>query len=544
MRRTGFSLSARARFAIFGAFLAASLISVMLAAVQLLPTLQWLTQISRTFKFVPGFPLRYILAFVSRDVFRNLNVDQLPVPNGAAYAGAMALAALPFVWLWPKKRDAIYFASLVIACLGVVYTIEPFYRISIHIPVLQGLPNSRFLGVADFGLAILTGFGVSSLEARCRNSRSGWLAVALAVPALAASCSLIYLRLDGYVSIPFRFNLLVIGAALCLTLLAFTRCISPKHFLLSSAFLLTADLGTFAFGTTPFVRPSDVFPPTASFDYLRENADSVWRVASVDGAYPTNFEVPYGLYTAGGYDFPLRRTTELLSTFSNHPTIISFLSARMLAGPPGLLDLTSTRFFVATDWNGGARTLAAHPDRFHQVFHKDHISVFEYPSALPLAFLEPNSRVRIAAGEDEQRRLVLARDFDPRQTVIVPAAVTGYYGHASTAQLPQVRIVSRNSNEMDFEAAAGQPSLLVINEAFYPDWSATVDGESAQVIRTNYAFMSVPLATGTHAVKIQFKPASFRIGGTLGVIGILICSVLFLVPDRSLETTERPSAVN
>ena len=516
----------------FGSFAIAAIVSVMLAAVQLLPTLEWLTLIDRSLMGWGGFPIRNILAFISRDLFGNPNVDHVPIPNGAGYVGALALAVLPFLWLWPKKRDVIYFAGLVVACLGIVYQVQPFYWVSQHTPVLSGLPNTRFLCEADFGLAVLSGLGISALQARCAAFKTRGLGIALAIPAIAACFYVVALRVEGKYSVSFRYNLLVIASAFLLTIVAYLPRISARHFLLCAAVLLAGDLGTFAFGRTPFVRVADVFPPNATFDFLREKAGESWRVAAIDLTYAANSEMPYGLSTPGGYDFPLRRTAELLSVLSSHPTVINFDSGKLVRGPHGLLDLTSARFLVATDWNSGQHDLASQPERFRPIFHDtpNRVWVFENPSALPLAFLAPKDHAKIVPDEQAQRKQVLAADFDPRRTVILPAEPARFAGRSSPAQPDSVQTVSRNSNEFDIEASADQDSFLVLNEADYPGWSASVDGQPAQVLRTNYAFMSVPIATGTHTIKVRLESTSFRVGAALSLLGVIICAALFAFP--------------
>src|SRR5262249_40475680 len=83
-------------------------LSLMLAAVQLLPTLEWIRLIPRSLTDRwPTPPGVRVLAFLSRDLFHNPNVDGILIPEGAAYGGAIVIAALPFVWLWRKKVDVI-----------------------------------------------------------------------------------------------------------------------------------------------------------------------------------------------------------------------------------------------------------------------------------------------------------------------------------------------------------------------------------------------------------------------------------------------------
>jgi hypothetical protein len=508
------------------AFAGASILGILMAAVQLIPTLEWLTNITRSLQPWAAFPLHNILGLVSRDLSANPNADHVPIPEGAAYIGALAFAALPFAWLWSKKRDVIFFAALVVVSAGIVYGLQPFYWLSLHVPVLSGLPNTRLIVVVDFGLAVLMGLGLSALQARSREAQSSGLGLFLALPAIAIPLGLLVVRVAGHVAIPLRYNLPLFAAAFLLTMVAFTRRISSNVLAFCAAFLLMVDLGVFAFAHTPFVPIADIFPPSATFTFLESKADASWRAAPVDLTYGANFGMPYGLSSPDGYDFPLRRTAKLLSVFGIRGPGLGFDSKNLLGSHRGLLDLTSARYLVATDWNQGKQNLTSQPDRFHPVFHDRHVWIFEYPSALPLAFVAPESHAKVVPDETAERAEVLGADFDPRQTVILPATVSRYSGVVSPPQPDSARIVGSDANEFDIEASARTNSLLVLNEASYPGWSAWVDGQPAQVVRTNYAFLSVPMATGTHRVKIKMVSGSFRLGAALSAAGLLIMALL------------------
>ena len=86
---------------------AAGLLAAGLAAVQLLPTIEWIHLIPRSLTaFWPPIPSKEIVAFLSRDIFHQPNIDGISVPEHAAYVGAFAIAALPFAWLWPNPSTS------------------------------------------------------------------------------------------------------------------------------------------------------------------------------------------------------------------------------------------------------------------------------------------------------------------------------------------------------------------------------------------------------------------------------------------------------
>ena len=54
------------------------------------------------------------------------------------------------------------------------------------------------------------------------------------------------------------------------------------------------------------------------------------------------------------------------------------------------------------------------------------------------------------------------------------------------------------------------PGIVVVNEAYYPGWSATVDGEEVAISPANGLFRAVPVASaGRHRIVMRFLPRRF-----------------------------------
>jgi hypothetical protein len=325
-------------------------------------------------------------------------------------------------------------------------------------------------------------------------------------------------------------NFLLILVAFVLLMLAHSRAITRHNFLSWTIVLVLFDLLTASNGTTPFVKAADIYPNAPVFEFLRKHANPWWRVASVDGSYGSNFEVPYGLSTATGYDFPTKRIAKFLSTFSDHPVVISFRSDRIIDASKGALDLTGSRFLIATASSAGAARLAALPHRFRMVFQSGSSQIFENPDAVPLASFLPSTAIRVVESDESQLPAILAPDFDARRVVILPHRVDSFPGIPGGASATVVDGLHVDLNEIRMKVGAEQDGLVVLNETYYPGWTAEVDGTAATVIRANYAFMAVPVTAGYHTIRFRFEPAVVWEGGILSAVGCLIAAGLLLFP--------------
>ncbi len=78
-----------------------------------------------------------------------------------------------------------------------------------------------------------------------------------------------------------------------------------------------------------------------------------------------------------------------------------------------------------------------------------------------------------------------------------------------------------------------EPSLVVVGEAWFPGWDATVDGRNTQVHKADGAFLGVPVAAGSHTVELRYRaPFSATVGRVLTLGGLVVCAVFLLVPRR------------
>lgn len=87
-------------------------------------------------------------------------------------------------------------------------------------------------------------------------------------------------------------------------------------------------------------------------------------------------------------------------------------------------------------------------------------------------------------------------------------------------------------NALSYEVNSDKGGVLVFSEVYYPGWTATVDGQPAELGRVNYILRAINLKPGKHTVALDFHPSSIRRTETVayaayGLLAVLMALGLF-----------------
>jgi uncharacterized membrane protein YfhO len=82
---------------------------------------------------------------------------------------------------------------------------------------------------------------------------------------------------------------------------------------------------------------------------------------------------------------------------------------------------------------------------------------------------------------------------------------------------------------------------LVLTDAWFPGWTAHVDGRETRVERADHAFRAVKLGPGRHDVEFRYAPMSIRLGLALSALAVVVTGVL-AGPRRAIRATSLSSA--
>jgi uncharacterized membrane protein YfhO len=62
------------------------------------------------------------------------------------------------------------------------------------------------------------------------------------------------------------------------------------------------------------------------------------------------------------------------------------------------------------------------------------------------------------------------------------------------------------------EVSADSDGYLVLTDAWYPGWTATIDGAPVEILRADVAFRAVRVGPGAHRVEFRYEPQTVRAG--------------------------------
>ena len=126
--------------------------------------------------------------------------------------------------------------------------------------------------------------------------------------------------------------------------------------------------------------------------------------------------------------------------------------------------------------------------------------------------------------------------FDPRNTAVLdgslPVALSGAREAAGAVQAGVSESVSIQAAEPErivLQAQVSRPGLLVLADAFYPGWQATIDGQAAKIERVNVMFRAVVVQPGAHQVVFSFRPASWRWGVSISLASIILLAATLAI---------------
>jgi hypothetical protein len=182
--------------------------------------------------------------------------------------------------------------------------------------------------------------------------------------------------------------------------------------------------------------------------------------------------------------------------------------------------------------NGAFQSLPIAPQGQFELVHSGDVKIYENGTVLPRAFVV--SDVQFAASDAEAVQLMQAEAFDPAKTVVVigaggNAGMRDGENDLSISPSLTPSILSYSPEQIVIDVNAPQPGYLVLTDAYYPGWTATVDGRPAEIERADIMFRAVKIPSGQHRVEMRYQLQSFSIGLAISIGTALILGGMWLV---------------
>jgi hypothetical protein len=533
-----------------GAYVAGGALGGLAAAVQLFPAAE-LTRIGvrATQELDPGTIAQ--MGFITPAPF----ILGRGAIAGDPHAYGVVVLTVVVAALVTARHRALAVWAFVLAAISALFALAswgPLFRLYLALPFLSWFryPH-RILVLTDFAVAVAVAIGLDALlDDRDRRRLP-------ALVTLAGLALVVVLAVRGAAP-PATLRAVAVGAgaALVSMILVLRGGWARRGAVLALVALALVEVSRTgwhgvrlpytAAETQAYVRHAPYWQDLAT----RAGSDRVWVYrGGLVATLASKLATLYGFRAIDDYE-PLstRRQAEYFNYLSEgsprivRPPYIFQGSISSLEPPPDiapaatrrrLLDLAALRFLAMP---AGRRTASPVDDAFVRDGGFEPgppfipgVELYENPHALPRAFV--TYRTRNAPPTDELLARLAAPDFDPmKESYVEGAPETG-----STAAPPghPARIVLDGESTVEIEATLAADGFIVLADAFYPGWRATVDGLPVAISPTNHLFRGVPVPPGSHRIRFDYRPRSLWVGALASVVASL--AILVLLTSRRVS---------
>lgn len=170
--------------------------------------------------------------------------------------------------------------------------------------------------------------------------------------------------------------------------------------------------------------------------------------------------------------------------------------------------------------------------RYFFIPKKNEFSIIEGKDVMNRIHLIP--RWQVISKPDDIFKEMNNPAFDPRQTVILETLPN--IEPVQTAGTGECMIEDSSTNYLNIRAKLAHPAILLITDSFSESWQAVAMPASSQkhytVMPANYTLMAIPLSSGEHHLRLEYKPRAFVVGLWISLSALMIYLILVVIAAR------------
>ncbi len=520
----------------------------LLAAIQLVPTVEYILNSTKLLQRSAGadhvmawnsiwtlgwdYSYRELLTYILPDSWGNPSRisnwwnRQSNYNESAGYAGigVMWLALVSWGGFLKDNRIRV-FCLLQVLSLAFILQLTWFNNVVDHIPILKICANKRFLLVFCFSNAVLAALLLDRFQKEKRIFGLWEVIWMLVVTACFAGMAISdyygrfapdsheWINRYGQKQLLHLFSFLL--PFLLIAVFTYFGSFKKKLWTAVLISVLAVDLFVTYFQYNPFLEVDLLYPETKAIQFLQSlPADE--RVLPIDLQTIPNSSVSYGLQEPRIYDALIVNSYGI---FLDKIGANKSLWYTIKNPNRRFCSLASVRYL----W--GDSSWQPDDSDFSLKYADETSRIYENNNALPHAFLAQQWEV---VSDVEQAYLKLeAPDFPWQEKIVVetetgenipanqsPEASFFRKGHISEYH-PMRVVVDIPQDEND------SSGMLVLNDVYYPGWTASVDGVSTPIYRVNGTFRGVVVGEGARHVLFEYKPFSFVFGTIISLLSLL-----------------------
>lgn len=303
-----------------------------------------------------------------------------------------------------------------------------------------------------------------------------------------------------------------------------------------------AELGWHTWRVVEVAKPAALREESEVSRFLAENSGQ-HRVQTTHKLYSDREALRGGVQKLRGYEPVVQvRLAWLLDALSTGPDdridFGGFRETKLADMHQNVADLAGIRYFVTSQRQEpieGWRLIRSGtvPPLIHLPGSEPEqvgFGIYENLDVLPRAFII--GKVVETAGVDPQSAIAGLEQLDPRSAVMLERDILP---PGPRAEFAAAEIVEALPERVTVQASLKAPGYLVLTDLFHPGWSASTNGEPADLLSANLAFRAVPLPAGDHEVVFQYECPGQKAGMVLSGVMLallVLAGVISWIRDR------------
>lgn len=136
--------------------------------------------------------------------------------------------------------------------------------------------------------------------------------------------------------------------------------------------------------------------------------------------------------------------------------------------------------------------------------------------------------VRFVANPDEEIQAL--SNFEPSKTAIIDQKFRDALGSFTPIKDSSATIVltAYQPNKLVYQTKTSMTQLAVFPEVFYRNWSATIDGKPASILRVNYILRALVIPAGEHTIVFTYDSKIHRLSQNIALYSSILIVLLLL----------------
>ena len=264
--------------------------------------------------------------------------------------------------------------------------------------------------------------------------------------------------------------------------------------------------------------------PVPSFKILDQTGYHLYGIPCITGFHDL---------TVGRYDRVLQElepVVQMLSARYLRGAEVPYGDGELLAAIQPLLNLLNGKYLVVP------KPIELDLTNYALRFESDRFRLYENPNALPWFYLAPAAEV-LKDGEQVLSRLGSGR-VDLQRVVLLEKAPSVVLDGAGDPDRDRVErlVYDLPGGVIRLRTQSGGPRVLVLSENYHTNWSVSVDGEPAEMLRTNYVWKGVALPAGEHEVEFRYFSRTLAWSRAATFLGLLLIAGIGIRAVRRRST--------